>query len=357
MGSKRKTLLLATATVTTASLLFGITQANAEGGLALKYVDPVKPITERTTGSIPVVPTTIKKTTSTTIKPSSSDPLQGASFYGPNNPGAISTAAQWKTSRPADATNMQYIANNPTADWIGDWSGDPRTAVNNEVTAAAAAGKVAIVVAYNIPNRDCGQYSTGGAANETAYKTWIDGFAAGIGSRKTVVILEPDALAQLCDTTGERYRMLNYAVASLAKQTGALTYIDAGNASWLSASEAASRLQQAGVANARGFSINVSNFIDTSTNETYGDQIAKSVNKHYVIDTSRNGQSSPANNEWCNPDGRGLGKPATTATTSELADAYLWIKVAGESDGDCNGAPAAGTFMPDYALGLAQRRI
>ena len=34
---------------------------------------------------------------------------------------------------------------------------------------------------------------------------------------------------------------------------------------------------------------------------------------------------------------------------------FLWIKRPGESDGPCHGGPAAGTWWPEYALGLAQR--
>jgi len=74
-----------------------------------------------------------------------------------------------------------------------------------------------------------------------------------------------------------------------------------------------------------------------------------------VIDTSRNGLGPTADNQWCNPAGRALGARPTTATGDPLVDAYLWIKSPGESDGACNGAPAAGVWWADYALGLAQR--
>ena len=60
-------------------------------------------------------------------------------------------------------------------------------------------GTVPILVAYNIPDRDCGNHSSGGAANVADYKKWIDGFAAGIGDHKVVVILEPDALWMAAD--------------------------------------------------------------------------------------------------------------------------------------------------------------
>ncbi len=37
-----------------------------------------------------------------------------------------------------------------------------------------------------------------------------------------------------------------------------------------------------------------------------------------------------------------------------MADALLWVKPPGESDGTCRpGEPSAGTFWVDYALGLA----
>lgn len=112
------------------------------------------------------------------------------------------------------------------------------------------------------------------------------------------------------------------------------------------------RLQQAGVAASDGFSLNVSNFIDTASNLSYGHQLSALVqNKHFVIDTSRNGVGS--NGQWCNPAGRAVGTPSTAATNDSLADYFLWIKTPGESDGTCNGGPAAGTWWPSYAEILA----
>ena len=49
-------------------------------------------------------------------------------------------------------------------------------------------------MAYNIPFRDCSQFSAGGATSTDAYLAWIEGFAKGIGKAKVVVILEPDGL-------------------------------------------------------------------------------------------------------------------------------------------------------------------
>jgi endoglucanase len=116
----------------------------------------------------------------------------------------------------------------------------------------------------------------------------------------------------------------------------------------------ASYLLQAGIERADGFSLNVSNFVTTRSNIIYGIRISRRVGgKHFVIDTSRNGLGS--NGEWCNPEGRAIGAWPTLSTGHELVDAFLWIKVPGESDGKCNGGPKAGEWWADYALGLVRR--
>ena len=65
---------------------------------------------------------------------------------------------------------------------------------------------VPVLVVYNIPGRDCSQYSAGGAVSDTAYEAWITGFAKGIGSGKAVVLLEPDGLANMPTDCGAAYR-------------------------------------------------------------------------------------------------------------------------------------------------------
>ena len=286
------------------------------------------------------------------------NPLAGASFYidsTQNN--AAKQASIWRTSRPNDAAMMDIIARQPKAYWMGNWNANSQQAAADYVNRAQAQGKTGVIVSYNIPSRDCGSYSAGGAGSHAAYRLWVDGLAAGLGGRKTVIIVEPDALAQLdcLDLEGKQARLqsLNYAVAKL-KGAGALTYIDIGNKGWLSSSEATNRLQQGGIAAADGFTVNVSNFYTTSESTIYGDDISNRLGgKKYIIDTSRNGLGS--NGEWCNPTERALGRAPSSITGSTRIDAYLWIKGPGESDGICNGGPAAGTWWPEYALGLAMR--
>ena len=141
----------------------------------------------------------------------------------------------------------------------------------------------------------------------------------------------------------------------LEARSNALVYVDAGtNEDWVSAEEMASRLRAAGISEARGFSLNVANHYSTQREIAYGNEVSSRVGgKHFVIDTSRNGNGR--NGESCNAPGRALGKPPTLNTEQPKVDAYLWIKVPGESDGACYGSSRAGEWLPEYALDLARR--
>jgi endoglucanase len=286
--------------------------------------------------------------------------LGGVKWYVDPNSNAKRQADAWRQSRPADAAQMDKIAAQPQADWFGDWSGDVQSAVASRVSTIAAAGAVPVLVAYDIPLRDCGSYSSGGATSASAYRSWIRSFAAGIGSRRAIVVLEPDALAGMdCLSAADqstRLALLSDAVSVLAGYPGISTYVDAGNSQWHPASVMADRLRAAGVAQAAGFTLNVSNYLSTADERSYGDQLSALVGgKHFIVDTSRNGLGPTADNQWCNAPGRALGDRPTTATGDPLADAWFWIKRPGESDGSCNGGPVAGQWWADYALGLAQR--
>jgi endoglucanase len=154
-----------------------------------------------------------------------------------------------------------------------------------------------------------------------------------------------------------RISLIQYAIVAL-KAKGAVVYLDGGHSAWKSATDQAALLTRASVAAADGFFLNVSNFQYTSSSISYGKAISALIGgKHFIIDTSRNGQGPTADNAWCNPPGRGLGAASTTFTADPLVDAYLWVKAPGESDGTCNGAPSAGSWMADYALGLAQQSV
>lgn len=290
----------------------------------------------------------------------SSNPLVGARFYLNPNSDAKRQADAWRASRPADARTIEKIAGQGESFWMGGWNADVKKDVANLVAAAEGQGAVPVFVAYNIPSRDCGSYSAGGVNSPDAYRTWIRQMADGIGGHKAVVILEPDALASMeclsSDQKEARMQLLADAVSVMKAKGNVAVYLDAGHSAWQPVAEMANRLRRSGIEKANGFALNISNFRWDSESIAYGEKISQETGgKHFVIDSSRNGQGPDPSGEWCNPWGRGLGKAPTTATGNALVDAYLWVKGPGGSDGSCNGAPSAGLWYPDYALSLAQR--
>lgn len=284
-------------------------------------------------------------------------PFEGTDgFYVPPT-----QAAAWVEANAGDPRAdviRERIAEVPSSVWLT--GGGVGSAVDDVVSAAAAEGTVPVLVAYNVPGRDCGQFSSGGADGGDAYRAWIDEFASAIGDRPAIVVLEPDALAGLdCLSDAnrqDRMDLLRYAVEQLAAAApNAWTYLDAGHAGWQPAGVIAERLAAAGVASARGFALNVSNYHTTADNAAYGDAVNAALGsaQPFVVDTSRNGNGSDG--EWCNPPGRAIGVAPNVHEPGSGLEMELWVKLPGESDGSCGigAGTAAGQFVPDIAFELA----
>lgn len=288
------------------------------------------------------------------LPPTPGSPLAGMQLFVDPQSRAAAQAAQWRTTRPADAAAMDQIASQPIAIWMTSSTPDVRASAAGVVARAAAQGAVPVFATYNIPNRDC----SGAGGGDASYRTWIRAFAAGL-TRQSVVILEPDAIPQAdCLTPSARaarYALIADAVQVL-KAANAIVYLDAGHARWLSPQDIGQRLLLSGIAQADGFALNVAHYLTTSSSITYGEAISRETGgKHFIIDTGRNGRGG-SGTEWCNVPDQALGANPTVNTGHPLVDALLWVKQPGESDGTCNGGPPAGTWWPEYALGLVQRR-
>ncbi len=357
-----------------------------------------------------------------------------------------------KAHQPEDADLIQAMVDQPSAVWFeGGTPEDIRKDVKTTMRRAAAQKhSIPVLVSYNIPYRDCSQYSEGGASGTEEYNAWIDGFAAGLGRGPAIVILEPDSLGiipwykpkgsdtyEWCQPEGgsdqlaaDRFEQLNHAIDVLTQgHPGVRVYLDGTHTGWLGVGDITDRLLKAGVQRTAGFYLNASNYQRTPQQLKYGSWISKCIElstkswwqsewcasqyypadpgdfstwwktdaaydqafadtgltfdpraaKNFVVDTSRNGLgpwTPPADHpagdpqDWCNPPDRGLGLRPTLSTGDPLADALLWIKTPGESDGSCTRwgpgpedpvrgmvDPAAGVWFPEQALELARLAV
>ncbi|MFF0741509.1 glycoside hydrolase family 6 protein [Streptomyces sp. NPDC004111] len=278
-----------------------------------------------------------------------------------------SNAAKWVAANPKDPRAQKItrgLVRRPTAKWFGDWNKNVRVDVDAYVGAAAAAGLLPIIAVYNVFNRDNGGESHGGASSAKEYRDWVDEVVAGIGERPALVVVEPDAVAQIQGlrddaARAERLGLIKYAAEALGRLPYVRAYLDGGNATWIKPQEMAARLAAAGIGAAKGFAVGVSNFDSTDISATYGAQVAQALaglgvpGVRFVIDTSRNGNgamdAAGQHVDYCNPAGRRLGVPSSIGVGG--VEYLLWIKVPGDSDGMCGTAPdvTAGTFSPFLA--------
>ncbi|MFI6327160.1 glycoside hydrolase family 6 protein [Micromonospora chersina] len=408
------------------------------------------PFRRRAVTGLAAVAATLAAAVPFSTAPAGAELRDGVTFYTPRpDHGAVTQIAELTAAgRYREAAGLRAMVRTPQAVWVtGGSPAEVTRTVNAEVRRAAGKKTVPVLVAYNIPFRDCSQYSAGGATSVAEYEAWIDAFARGIGGHEVAVILEPDGLgiipwyttingtqdwcrpaeADPATAAADRFAMLRHAVERLAALPHTSVYLDGTHSAWLGVGDAADRLVKAGVAEADGFFLNVSNYETTERQLKYGDWIAKCVHygtagpewargnfdwcasqyypadpadfstwgrtdawyaenvgdvpadrlAHFVVDTSRNGQGPwtppagagwPDPQTWCNPPDRGLGVRPTTATGDPLADAFLWVKTPGQSDGQCDRGtgtgldparggtadPAAGAWFDEQALELVR---
>jgi endoglucanase len=213
----------------------------------------------------------------------------GTRFYVP--PAAPGTARQLaalrREGRSGDAALITAMEAQPRAVWLaGGTPSQVQARVRSIVQAARAAGTVPVLVAYDIPGRDCGHYSAGGAAGKPAYAAWARGLADGLGQDKAVILVEPDALGTIPSTCprssvaggftdADRFAELQDAVTSFERDPRAIVYLTAS--AWEPAGTMTRRLLAAGIAQAQGFFLDVSDFEPTPQAIEYGTWVSECI--------------------------------------------------------------------------------
>ena len=297
-------------------------------------------------------------------------PTPSASFYVPKAPdGSRQQIAQLLSHGDrADAKLLKKMVSTPQAVWFT--GGTPRQVahdVKEIVRKAAATRSIPTLVAYNLPYRDCGQYSAGGAAGTAAYEAWIAAFASALGHSQAIVILEPDGLGLIPNyvsaldgssnctlpidpalpagdaaTPANRLTQLNFAVAALAKDSHASVYLDATHTAWQNVGESADRLVKAGVQRADGFFVNLSNYQNTPNLAQYGTWVSECL--AYATEVAPGDFNGCPNQYW-------NGGPTNSWSGVALNNFGMWSDTATSADLDTSSINARyagmlGTVQP-----------
>ncbi|KAJ5517170.1 1 4-beta cellobiohydrolase [Penicillium freii] len=327
---------------------------------------------------------------------------------------SMTGAAKAAASAAAKVPSFYWLDTADKVPQMGKFLADIR-AQNKAGASPPIAGQF---VVYDLPDRDCaalasnGEYSiaNGGVAKYKAYIDAIRKVLVEYSDVQTILVVEPDSLANLvtnmdvskCAGAHDAYlECTDYAVTQLNLANVAM-YLDAGHAGWLGwpanlppAAELYAKVYNTAKkpASLRGLATNVANYngwsLTTCPSYTSGDDncdekkyinalapLLKSAgwDAHFITDTARNGVQPTSQNawgDWCNLKGTGFGVRPTTDTGDALADAFVWVKPGGESDGTSNSsaarfdahcgysdalqpAPEAGTWFQAYFAQLVE---
>ncbi|HYA00813.1 MAG TPA: glycoside hydrolase family 6 protein [Candidatus Binatia bacterium] len=257
-------------------------------------------------------------------------------FVPPPAHGSLEQASQLLRSGDAtDASLILEMESTPQAVWLdGETAAqiargeagarqadvDVARQVRQTMLEAAVENAVPVFVAYNIPGRDCGSFSAGGARNEADYDGWTDSLAGAIGEGHAVVLLEPDSLGLIpsnCDHTDnpngtypievsgptimptmsqypaaiqkyygadvERFAELNHAVGALEADPNTVVYLDGVHSAWLNVPAISQELLLAGVQRVQGFFTDVSNYQFTPNSVRFGTWISDCIAYETVV--------------------------------------------------------------------------
>ncbi len=200
-----------------------------------------------------------------------------------------------------DRQLLGYIALAPRMRWFGQWYGDPaRAAIDylRNVTGGDPRVLAQMAVFGLVPWEGAASQRLPTAPEQAAYRSWIDGLAAGIGSARVVLVLQPD-LPLALDVPHHStlpLRLVADAARRLAALPHATVYIDAGASDWETVSQAVWLLRTAGVRHTRGFALGATHYATTSDEVRFGAQVVSALARagvpgmHFVLNTAQNGR-------------------------------------------------------------------
>jgi endoglucanase len=246
----------------------------------------------------------------------------------------------------------------PQAVWLtGGTPAQVQASAHHAVIVANANQTVPTFVVYNVPGRDCSQYSAGGAADDAAYRAWADGVAAGVAKGGTMtVVVEPDGLPLMPSdcaagtypagkepTDAGRLADITYIGQAIERANPkALVYLDSGHSGWQNVGKISERLVKAGVQQFQGISLNTSNYQFTANLKQYGTWISDCITYATVV---KAGDYAGCGDQYWN------GGPSNNYTGVALDPMKQWSDTATDPTANTAGvnsryAAALGTVKP-----------
>ncbi|KAM0269187.1 hypothetical protein ACHAPA_004455 [Fusarium lateritium] len=364
------------------------------------YYSQCQPGSADPSSTTTIVSSTTTKATSTTTggggtvtQPpvASGNPYSGVDLWANNYyRSEVSTLAIPKLSG-AMATAAAKVADVPSFQWMDTFEHIglmEDTLADISKANKAGANYAGQFVVYDLPERDCaaaasnGEYSldNDGKNKYKAYIAKIKGILQKYSDIRTILVIEPDSLANLvtnlgtakCAKAEAAYKELTiYAVKEL-NLAHVTMYLDAGHGGWLgwpanlppAAKLYANIYKDAGKpSRLRGLVTNVANYNAwkltskpdyTESNPNYDEQkyihaLSPLLEQEgwpgakFLVDQGRSGKQptgQKAWGDWCNAKGTGFGLRPSPNTGDALADAFVWVKPGGESDGTSDTSAA-----------------
>jgi endoglucanase len=216
----------------------------------------------------------------------------------------------YAAAQGTDRALLGKIALQPRAAWFGGWQSSAQAVKQvTKYLATMQAGNPETLVQITIfrlrpwaKHREvCRRLPN--AAEQAAYRSWVDAVATALGTAHVALILQPDSPFVLCAPGGSTLpqQLLSYATQRFEQQPNVSVYIEAGAADWLKddVSRALQILVPSGIAYARGFAFNGTHYDSTERQIRFGARVSDALaaqgipGKTFVINTAQNGRPFP----------------------------------------------------------------
>lgn len=322
------------------------------------------------------------------------NPLAGGPWNAPDGPYQYKWDGTAWVSQDGTVHAPAAIQNRPRVTWFPGPSDKSRTSISVQINtqmdmlrkyvAASQKGnpnalvQIAPFGIYSVQGGEGYIHTSLTGAEVANYHSWITAMAQTLGQTRVAIVLEPDLAITTNPRTASattRQQMTNWAAYKLSGDRHAAIYLSAGDADWLTPTQAANMLKASGIRYTRGFALGDTHYSTVGSDILHGTAIVKALaslgyaNRHFVVDTSDNGRGfgfsqDPTRAVCASKSSRGpcvtLGVPPTWLVTDakigltpteayyavRLEDADLWIGRPWNQD-------QAWPFIPSRAKQLA----